>query len=189
MAASCLGLCGEPQCCQGWQPLGNGVRKLGSEPCIPLPAPCFPPNLSPSTPSTQQGMDSFCTAARALLSPRAQSLLRWRGSDHKTGPAPGAFAGLGEDAGYWRMRDSSPCPQGWSLLPGEHPAAVTVGICLPTLPTCLNLPQGHPPPHCIPLRTGLSTPARPGDAQHITHPPRAWGMEIRHPATEEIHFY
>lgn len=55
-----------PNAARVGSPLAGGVRKLGSEPCTPLPAPLCPPHLCPST---LPGVDSLCPVARALLSP------------------------------------------------------------------------------------------------------------------------
>lgn len=46
-----------------------------------------------------------------------------------------------DNAGYWGKRSSLSCPQGSSLMPGEHVAAALVGTCLPPclllVTTCL----------------------------------------------------
>lgn len=118
-------------------PLGKWVRKLGSEPCTPLPAPHVPPHLCPSTLSTQPGMGSLC-----------QIPLELQGPILATRPvcSLGLLLGWGKmlDRGGWR--GSSSCRQGWSLLTGKHVAAAAARICLPVCHHLYLLPS-HPPPH------------------------------------------
>lgn len=66
LAASCLVLCGDPKCCQGWQPLGRGLESWAQSPAPPCPLPPFV-----SQHSEHPGVGSLCSVARALLNLRA----------------------------------------------------------------------------------------------------------------------